>query len=81
MAISRPSVQRSKVKLAAYPASCASKSHARSNEGRRAVDFVLVCDFESREALAVYHRHSAHLATRAIVDPLIAEHWIADYEL
>jgi heme-degrading monooxygenase HmoA len=51
------------------------------NEGRRAVDFALVCDFETREALAAYHRHSAHLETRAIVDPLIAEHWIADYEL
>ena len=50
------------------------------NEGRRAVDFALVCDFASREALAAYHRHVAHLETRAIVDPLIAEHWIADYE-
>ena len=51
------------------------------NEGRRAVDFALVCDFTRREALADYHRHNAHLETRAIVDPLIAEHWIADYEL
>lgn len=51
------------------------------NEGRRAADFALVCDFESREALAAYHRHGAHLETRAIVDPLVAEHWIADYEL
>jgi len=50
------------------------------NQGRRAVDFALVCDFESREALAAYHRHEAHLATRIIVDPLIAEHWIADYD-
>ena len=50
------------------------------NEGRRAADFALVCDFASREALAAYHQHDAHLATRAIVDPLIAEHWIADYE-
>jgi hypothetical protein len=33
-----------------------------------------------REALAAYHRHPAHLETRALVDPLIAEHWIADYE-
>jgi quinol monooxygenase YgiN len=48
---------------------------------RRAVDFALVCDFESREALAAYHRHPAHLETRALVDPLIAEHWIVDYEL
>jgi len=51
------------------------------NEGRRAVDFALVCDFASREALAAYHRHHAHLETRATVDPLIAEHWIADFEL
>lgn len=50
------------------------------NQGRRASDFALVCDFESREALAAYHRHPAHLETRAIVDPLIAGHWIADYD-
>jgi hypothetical protein len=31
--------------------------------------------------LAAYHRHSAHMDTRAIVDPLADEHWIADYEL
>jgi hypothetical protein len=49
--------------------------------GRRAVDFALICDFETRQALAAYHRHPAHLQTRAIVDPLIAEHWIADYEV
>ena len=48
---------------------------------RRAVDFVLICDFESREALAGYHRHPAHMETRAIVDPLVEEHWIVDYEL
>jgi hypothetical protein len=47
---------------------------------RRAVDFALCCDFESRAALAAYHQHPVHLRTRAIVDPLIAEHWIADYE-
>lgn len=51
------------------------------NSGRRAVDLALTCDFESREALAAYHRHAAHMETRAVVDPLIAEHWIADYEL
>jgi len=51
------------------------------NSGRRAVDFALVCDFESREALAAYHRHAAHMETRAVVDPLVAEHWIADYEI
>jgi hypothetical protein len=48
---------------------------------RRAVDMALVCDFESAEALADYHRHPAHMETRAIVDPLAAEHWIVDYEL
>jgi len=48
--------------------------------GRRAVDFALICDFENRDALSAYHRHPAHLETRAIVDPLAAEHWIADYE-
>lgn len=47
---------------------------------RSAVDFALICDFESRSALESYHRHPAHRETRAIVDPLIAEHWIADYE-
>lgn len=51
------------------------------NSGRRAVDLALVCDFQSRDALAAYHSHPAHLETRAIVDPLVAEHWIADYEL
>ena len=51
------------------------------NTGRRAADLALVCDFESREALAQYHRHPAHMETRAVVDPLIAEHWISDYEL
>lgn len=48
--------------------------------GRRAVDFALTCDFESRAALEGYHRHAAHGETRALVDPLIEEHWIADYE-
>jgi hypothetical protein len=48
---------------------------------RRAVDFVLLCDFESRDALSAYHRHPAHMQTRAIVDPLIDDHWIVDYEL
>jgi hypothetical protein len=48
---------------------------------RHAVDFALVCDFESREALAAYHRHRAHMETRAIVDPLVEAHWIVDYEL
>jgi hypothetical protein len=46
---------------------------------RRAVDFALVCEFDSPEALAAYHKHPVHLQTRAIVDPLIAEHWIVDY--
>ena len=49
--------------------------------GRRAVDFSLILDFESREALAAYHKHPAHMETRAIVDPLIADHWIVDYEV
>jgi heme-degrading monooxygenase HmoA len=47
---------------------------------RRAADFALLCDFESREALSAYHRHPAHLETRGIVDPLVDEHWIVDYE-
>ena len=51
------------------------------NTGKRATDFALVCDFADRDALAAYHRHPAHAATRAVVDPHIAEHWIADYEL
>jgi uncharacterized protein YceH (UPF0502 family) len=50
------------------------------NAGRRAVDFALICDFENREALEAYHRHPAHMETRAAVDPLVAEHWIADYQ-
>ena len=50
------------------------------NTGKRAVDFALTCDFEDRAALEAYHRHPAHMETRAIVDPLIAEHWIADYQ-
>jgi hypothetical protein len=48
---------------------------------RRAVDLALVCDFESRAALEAYHRHPAHMEIRAIVDPLVGEHWIVDYEL
>ena len=51
------------------------------NTGKRAADFALLCDFENREALAAYHRHPAHAETRAVVDPLTTEHWIADYEL
>jgi hypothetical protein len=47
---------------------------------RRAVHFALICDFASAEALAAYHRHPAHMETRAIVDPLVEEHWIVDYE-
>jgi antibiotic biosynthesis monooxygenase (ABM) superfamily enzyme len=50
-------------------------------DSRRAVDMALICDFESREALAAYHRHPAHMRTRAVVDPLAEEHWIVDYEL
>jgi heme-degrading monooxygenase HmoA len=50
------------------------------NTGRRAADFALVCDFEDEAALAAYHRHPVHMETRAIVDPLITEHWIADYQ-
>jgi len=48
---------------------------------RHAVDFALVCDFESHEALNGYHRHPVHMQTRAIVDPLAEAHWIVDYEL
>jgi hypothetical protein len=50
-------------------------------EGRRAVDFALTCDFADRAALETYHKHPAHHETRAVVDPLAEEHWIADYEL
>jgi hypothetical protein len=50
------------------------------NTGRRAADFALVCDFENEAALAAYHRHPVHMETRAIVDPLVSEHWIADYQ-
>jgi hypothetical protein len=50
-------------------------------EGRRAVDFALTCDFADRAALEAYHKHPAHHETRAIVDPLVEDHWIADYEL
>jgi quinol monooxygenase YgiN len=49
--------------------------------GRRAADFALVCDFADRAALEAYHTHAAHHETRAVVDPLIDEHWIADYEV
>ena len=48
--------------------------------GRRAVDFALCCDFESRDALEAYHAHPAHRETRGIVDSLVEEHWIVDYE-
>jgi len=50
-------------------------------EGRRAVDFALTCDFADRAALEAYHKHPAHHETRAVVDPLIEDHWIADYEI
>ena len=49
------------------------------NTARRAADFALVCDFENEAALTAYHHHPVHMETRAIVDPLISEHWIADY--
>ena len=48
---------------------------------RRAVDFALYSEFSDRAALDAYHRHPAHMETRAIVDPLAAEHWIVDYEV
>lgn len=48
---------------------------------RRAADFALICDFTDADALAAYHKHPAHMETRAIVDPLVAEHWIVDYEI
>ena len=48
---------------------------------RRAVDMALICDFDSPESLAAYHRHPVHMETRAIVDPLAEEHWIVDYEI
>ncbi len=48
---------------------------------RRAVHFALVCEFDGRDSLNAYHRHPVHLQTRAFVDPLIEEHWIADYEV
>jgi hypothetical protein len=51
------------------------------NGGRRAVDFALTCDFADRAALEAYHRHPAHMETRAVVDRLVTDHWIADYEL
>lgn len=46
----------------------------------RALHLVLCCEFVDLGALDAYHRHPAHMATRAIVDPLVAEHWIVDYE-
>jgi hypothetical protein len=46
----------------------------------RAVHLALCCEFADRAALEAYHRHPAHMATREIVDPLAAEHWIVDYE-
>jgi hypothetical protein len=48
---------------------------------RRAVHFALICEFDSRDSLNAYHRHPVHMHMRAVVDPLIEEHWIADYEL
>jgi quinol monooxygenase YgiN len=50
-------------------------------DGRRTADFALTCDFADRASLEAYHRHPAHQETRAVVDPLIEEHWIVDYEL
>jgi hypothetical protein len=48
---------------------------------RRAVHFALVCEFDSRDSLNAYHRHPVHMQTRAVVDPLVEEHWIVDYEV
>jgi hypothetical protein len=50
------------------------------NTGRRAADFALVCHFENEASLEAYHRHPVHMETRAIVDPLVSDHWIADYQ-
>ena len=49
--------------------------------GRRSVDFALTCDFADLASLEVYHKHPAHHETRDVVDKLVADHWIADYEL
>jgi heme-degrading monooxygenase HmoA len=48
---------------------------------RRSVDFSVCCEFESREALAAYHKHPLHKETRMIVDPLVTDHWIVDYDV
>lgn len=51
------------------------------SKSRHAVDLALLCDFESAAVLGAYHRHPAHMETRAIVDPLAQEHWIVDYQV
>ena len=50
-------------------------------EGRRSVDFALTCDFADLASLEAYHKHRVHHETRAVVDPLIDDHSIIDYEL
>jgi len=48
---------------------------------RRTVDISLLCEFDTRESLAAYHKHPLHKETRMIVDPLVADHWIVDYKI
>jgi len=52
-----------------------------SSASRHAADFSLICDFADAASLGEYHKHPAHFATRAIVDPLVDHHWIVDYEV
>lgn len=43
-------------------------------------DVVLVCEFDSREALAAYQAHPEHRAVVAFVTQVVAERRVADYE-
>ena len=64
--------------MAASPAYSASKSAEAST--RVAVRWTSLSCGADEAALAAYHHHPVHRDTRAIVDPLVSEHWIADYQ-
>lgn len=44
-------------------------------------DVALYSEFESREALAAYQKHPAHLAVKPLIVEARAEHRVVDYEM
>ena len=45
-----------------------------------AADVALYCELESREALAAYQDHPAHVAAKSFIGSVRTDRWVADYE-